>query len=251
MMLAEGLRPCWSAASDAERAHDPAVAGALDDVAVRDEAVEQERAALDHAPGLAQDDAGLVAGGRGDVDLGLGLAVGVEHVQAGGAGHRGLGVLARDAEADLVVDAEAGRGVELEGLPPELALPVLVDERPAGPAALGVADVALAVRGEVGAAGEGIGDHGSAHIADHPKPWREADVGGERVERTLGLDPQADPRRRREAELAGELAELVGVVADDLVERVLDELAALPADQRARLGVATARRAAYRATLSQ
>ena len=53
--------------------------------------------------------------------------------------------------------------------------------------------------------------------------------------RALGLDPQADPRRRREAELAGELAKLVGVVADDLVERVLDELATLPADQGARL----------------
>ena len=237
MMLAEGLSPCWRAASELKRAHDPAVARALDDVAVRDEPVEQERAALDHAPGLAQDDAGLVAGGRGDVDLGLGLAVGVEHVQAGGAGHRGLRVLARDAEADLVVDAEAGRGVELEGLPPELALPVLVDEGPAGPAALGVADVALAVRGEVGAAGEGIGDHGSAHIADHPKPRREPDVGGERVERALGLDPQADPRRRRQAELAGELADLVGVVAGDLVERVLDEVRRRAADERARLRV--------------
>ena len=155
-------------------AHDPAVAGALDRVPVGDEPVEQERAALDHAPGLPQDDAGLVAGGRGDVDLGLGLAVGVEHVQAGGAGHRGLRVLARDAEADLVVDAETGRGVELEGLPPELALPVLVDERPAGPAALGVADVPLAVRGEVGAAGRG---HRGPPLSPHRRPPEAAAAG--------------------------------------------------------------------------
>jgi hypothetical protein len=176
-------------------AHDPAVAGTLDDVAVRDEAVEQERAALDHAPGLPQDDAGLVAGGSGDVDLGLGFAVGVEHVQARGAGHRGLRVLARDAEPDLVVDAETGRRIELERLPPELALPGLVDERLSSPAALGVADVALAVRGEVGAAREGIGDHASAHIANHPKPRREPDVGGERVERACLIDPQPDAGR--------------------------------------------------------
>ncbi len=39
-----------------------------------------------------------------------------------------------------------------------------------------------------------------------------------------GLDPQADPGRGRQAELAGELADLVGVVAGDLVERVLDEV---------------------------
>ena len=46
----------------------------------------------------------------------------------------------------------------------------------------------------------------------------------ERVERALGLDPQAHPGRGREAELAGELADLVGVVAGDLVERVLHEV---------------------------
>ena len=33
-----------------------------------------------------------------------------------------------------------------------------------------------------------------------------------------------DPRRGRQAELAGEQADRVGVVADDLVERVLDEV---------------------------
>ena len=64
---------------------------------------------------------------------------------------------------------------------------------------------------------------------------------------TLGLDPQADPRRRREAELAGELADLVGVVAGDLVERVLDELAAPPADERPGLGQQP-RGVAYRLT---
>ena len=208
-------------------------------VAVRDEAVEQERAALDHAPGLAQDDAGLVAGGRGDVDLGLGLAVGVEHVQAGGAGHRGLRVLARDAEADLVVDAETGRGVELEGLPPELALPVLVDEGPAGPAALGVADVALAVRGEVGAAGEGIGDHGSAHIADHPKPRREADVGGERVERTLALDPQARPGPRARGRARGRTGGSSSALSRTTWwSGFLTSLPFASTDQRARLRVA-------------
>ena len=83
MMLAEGLRPCCRAPSDAERPHDAAVAGALDRGSGRAEAVEQQRAALDHAPGLAHDDAGLVAGSRADVDLGLVLAVGVEHVEAG------------------------------------------------------------------------------------------------------------------------------------------------------------------------
>ena len=35
-------------------------------------------------------DAGLVAGGGGDVDLGLGLAVGDEEVEAGGGGHPDL-----------------------------------------------------------------------------------------------------------------------------------------------------------------
>jgi hypothetical protein len=66
-----------------ERAHDPAVARTLDRVPVRDEPVEQGRAAADHAPRLAQHDSRLVARSRRDVDLGLGLAVGVEHVQAG------------------------------------------------------------------------------------------------------------------------------------------------------------------------
>ena len=69
----------------------------------------------------------------------------------------------------------------------------------------------------------------------------------ERVERPLALDPQADPRRWRQAELAGELADLVGVVAGDLVERVLDEVPVATGDrprlrvQPGRLGVAADR----------
>ena len=113
-----------------------------------------------------------------------------------------------------------------------------------------MADVALAVRGEVGTARQGIGDHASAHIADHPKPRREPDVGGERVERARLVDPQADPGRRREAELAGELADLVGVVAGDLVERVLDEVAVTPRSSGPVWAYSRAA-AAYRLTASQ
>ncbi len=116
---------------------------------------------------LAEHDAGLVAGGRGDVDLGLGLPVGDEEVEAGGAGLDGLAVLAGQAEADLGVDAQAGGGVDLEGLPPEVALPVLEHERLAGPASLRVADVVLAEGGEAGTAGLRVGDHGLLIAAAH------------------------------------------------------------------------------------
>lgn len=76
-------------------------------------------ALLGHAAGLAEHDAGLVAGGSRDVDLGLGLAVSDEEVETGGAGLDALAVLAGEAEANLAVDAEAGDRIDLEGLPPE------------------------------------------------------------------------------------------------------------------------------------
>ena len=57
--------------------------------------------------------------------LGLGLSVGDEEVGAGGAGLDGLAVLPGQAESDLGVDAKAGGGVDLEGLVPELLLPVI------------------------------------------------------------------------------------------------------------------------------
>jgi hypothetical protein len=63
------------------------------------------------------------------------------------------------------------------------------------------------------------------------EPAWEPDVSGQGVERTLGLDPQAHPRRGREAELAGELADLVGVVGGDLVEWVHHEVPAARDDR--------------------
>jgi hypothetical protein len=71
-----------------------------------------------------------------------------------------------------------------------------------------------------------IGDHVSTIAAAHHaqtrgRPEDILDVGRHRGR----LDPQARTRRWRQAELAGEEADGVGVVAHDLVERVLDELA--------------------------
>lgn len=121
---------------------------------------------LGHPVGLAEHDARLVAGGRGDVHLGLGLPVGDQEVEAGGAGLDGLAVLAGQPEADLGAHPETGDGVDLERLPPELALPVLEQEGRSGPAALGVADVMLAEGGEPGTARELIGDHVSGIRGD-------------------------------------------------------------------------------------
>jgi len=63
----------------------------------------------------------------------------------------------------------------------------------------------------------------------------------------LALDPKAHPSRWREAEFSGELADLVGVVAGHLVERVLHQVSVALHDrprlrvQAGRLGVATDR----------
>jgi len=67
---------------------------------------------LGHPVGLAEHDARLVAGGRGDVHLGLGLPVGDQEVEAVGAGLDGLAVLAGQPEADLGAHPETGDGVD-------------------------------------------------------------------------------------------------------------------------------------------
>jgi hypothetical protein len=135
----------------------------------------KERALEADAPGLSEDDARLTPGGCGDVDLGLGLTIGDEEVVAEGRGEERLPVLAGKAEADLGVDAQAGGGVDLQGLPGELALPRLEDETLASPTPLGMHDVALAEGREPRTPGEVIGDHRSA-ITHHPEPWRGAEL---------------------------------------------------------------------------
>ena len=110
-------------------------------------------------------------GGRGDVDLGLGLAVGGEEVVGRGRGHAGLPVLSGQAETDLGVDPETGGGVDLERLPPELTLPGLEHEGLAMPAPLRMPHEALAEGREAGTPGALIGHHRSG-ITHHPEPWR-------------------------------------------------------------------------------
>ena len=119
------------------------------------------------APGLAEHDAGLASCRRGDVDLGLGLAVGDEEVVGEGRGDQALAILPRQAEPDLGVDPQTGGRVDLEGLPGELALPGLEDERLAMPTPLRVTHVALTEGREPRTSREVIGDHRSA-ITHHP-----------------------------------------------------------------------------------
>jgi hypothetical protein len=147
-------------------AHETAVARTLDEMRLDAQMPAQQRALETDAPGLPEHDAGLAPCRRGDVDLGLGLAVGDEEVVAEGRGEERLPVLPRQPEADFLVHAQARGRVDLEGLPGELALPGLEDERLAGPAALRVAHVPLAEGREAGTAGEVIGDH----ISANPRP---------------------------------------------------------------------------------
>ena len=158
-MLALGLSPCWSAASADEGAHEPAVARALDEMGLDAQVPAQEWALEADAAGLAEDDAGLASGGRGDVDLGLGLAVGDEEVVAEGRGDERLAVLPRQPEPDLGVHPQAGGRVDLERLPGELPLPGLEDERLARPASLRMEHVPLAEGREPRTSGAVIGDH--------------------------------------------------------------------------------------------
>ena len=218
-----------------EGAHDPAVAGALDERRADADVARKARGLLGHAPALAEDDAGLVAGGCGDVDLGLGLAIRDEEVQAGRAGLHGLPVLPRQPEADLGVDAETGDGVDLEGLPPEVALPVLEHQRLSSPASLRVPHVVLAEGGEARTAGVRIGDHGlligAARLAtdgpSHPHsslspsprsgPWGR-DAARAWAERKEGVVMAIDTTssRTRRAVLVGALGGAVALVAGAL-----------------------------------
>jgi hypothetical protein len=93
MMLAEGLRPCWSGVGR-QGPHDAAVAGVLDEGGLDAQEPSQVRALEPDATGLAEHDAGLAPGRRGYVDLGPGLAIGDEEV----VGRRGglHGVVGRD-----------------------------------------------------------------------------------------------------------------------------------------------------------
>jgi protein-S-isoprenylcysteine O-methyltransferase Ste14 len=130
-----------------EGAHDAAVARALDEVRPDAQVATEERALEADAAGLSEHDAGLPSSGRGDVHLGLGLAVGDEEVVGRRRGLHRLPVLPRESEADL---AEAGGRADPEGLPPELALPGFEDEGLTGPASLRMADITLAEGCELG-----------------------------------------------------------------------------------------------------
>ena len=102
-----------------------------------DPALERGRGA-DHALGLVEHDARLVAGGGGGVDLGALLAVGDQQVERDAGGERALAVLPRHravggAEAPEAIgalpaeqraDHERLPGREREGLPGPLALGV-------------------------------------------------------------------------------------------------------------------------------
>ena len=229
-----------------EAAHDAAVAGALDERRPDGDMAGEAGALLGHAAGLAEDDAGLVAGGSGDVHLGLGLAVGDEEVEAGSGCLDGLAVLARQAEADLGVDPEAADRVDLEGLPPEVALPVLEPQGFACPASLGVADVVLAEGGEAGTTGERIGDHDSViAAAHHAQPGRRTEDVVDRFDaghiirrptgrgadtaaepgrpRTMAIDTTS-PRTRR-ALLGAGLGAIAAAVASTLVRPVVTRAA--------------------------
>src|SRR5450759_5842443 len=62
-----------------------------------------------------------------------------------------------------------------------------------------------------------------APIGDRPETRREAEIGVDGAKVVLGLDMEANPRGWREAEFAGKHADLVAVVPDDLVQRVLEQ----------------------------
>ena len=156
-----GVEPVLERGVGTERAHDAAVAGVLEQVRLDPQQPAQRRALEGHAPGLAEDDAGL-APGRRDGDLGLGLAVGGEEVVGRRRSHAGLAVLPRQPEPDLRIHPQTGGRVDLERLPPELALPGLEHEGLARPASLRMAHVAFTERRETRTAGALIGDHRSA-----------------------------------------------------------------------------------------
>ena len=72
-----------------------------------------------------------------------------------------------------------------------------------------------------------------APIGDSPKTRRETDVVLDGAELALGLDMEANPRRGREAEFPGKQADLLAVVPDELVERVLDRAPSVPHERTA------------------
>src|SRR5690606_27832742 len=97
-----------------------------------------------------------------DVDLGFSLTVSTQQVEPDRRREGGLSVLAGEAQADLAEHPQAGRGVDLERLGEELALPPLERERLPGPAALGLADESPRECLEMRSAGEGVrSEHGS------------------------------------------------------------------------------------------
>ena len=115
--------------------------GAGGDVQIVDQDADpalQCRRGADHALGLVEHDARLVAGGRGRVDLGALLAVGDQQVKADAGRQRALAVLPRHGAirgaeapeavralpAEQAADHERLPGREREGLPGPLALGV-------------------------------------------------------------------------------------------------------------------------------
>ncbi len=237
-MLAEGLRPCWRAASDDRRAHDPAVARALDDVAVRDEAVEQERAAAGPCSGP----------GPGRCRPGCGRPR--RRRPRARARRRRRACTARRRWPSWTSCSCAGcrgrprcrcggRSRGRTRAPPTRTRAARARRRgavrPSGPWCGGCSARSTRRSG-------GRRTRASGTTAQPTSPTTRSRGGSpmsavSESSARARVDPQADPGGGREAELAGELADLVGVVAGDLVERVLDEVRRRAADERARLRV--------------
>ena len=173
---------------------------------LHDDTSSETPAAAAHRACLAEDDGGLTAGSSTDDDLGLVLTVSGEEVEASSAGLRALAVLRGDAESDFLVHAHAGDRVELQGLPPEFALPVLEQQGLASPAALRVLHVVLAEGGEVGTASKGIGDH-SGITSHHAQAGRQPDLVGDVAGGVADLHVEPGPGGWRQPQLAGEEAD--------------------------------------------
>ena len=111
-----------------------------------DPALERRRGA-DHALGLVEHDARLIAGGGGGVDLGALLAVGDQEVERDAGGQRALAVLARHGAVGGAEAAQAIGALPAEQRADHERLPGSEGEGLAGPLALGVAQEAEEVDG--------------------------------------------------------------------------------------------------------
>ena len=106
----------------------------VDDAAVSG----QGRGSAYHGGRGVEDEGGLVAFGRGGIDLRAGFAVAEEHVQGDGRGQLGLAVLAGDFDVAGAVLPQAVPIDAAEEFAQEIFLPCLEEEWAAGPFAFGV-----------------------------------------------------------------------------------------------------------------